>query len=88
MDDYTFVVETSRRDERSRLDLVGHPHSGDLRVEERFHRVNLDRFEWTVLAIPLATNTPNSSPQLQISQPERDERPGPLAFTISFLERI
>jgi len=48
VDDYTLVVETSGMDERTWLDLVGRPHSGDLRVEERFHRVDHDRLEWTV----------------------------------------
>ena len=48
-DDYTFVVETAGIDERSWLDLVGRPHSGDLRVEERFHRVDHDHLEWTVM---------------------------------------
>jgi hypothetical protein len=47
-DDYTLVVETAGIDERSWLDLVGRPHSGDLRVEERFRRVNHDHLEWTV----------------------------------------
>jgi hypothetical protein len=47
-DDHTLVVETSGMDERSWLDLVGRPHSGDLRVEERFHRVDQDHLEWTV----------------------------------------
>jgi hypothetical protein len=48
IDDYTLVVETNGTDERSWLDLVGRPHSGELRVEERFHRVDHDRLEWTV----------------------------------------
>jgi hypothetical protein len=49
VDDYTLGVETSGMDERSWLDLVGRPHSGDLRVEERFHRVDHDHLEWTVM---------------------------------------
>jgi hypothetical protein len=48
VDDYTLVVQTAGIDERSWLDLVGRPHSGDLRVEERFHRVDHDHLEWTV----------------------------------------
>ena len=47
-DEHTLVVETAGIDERSWLDLVGRPHSGDLRVEERFHRVDRDHLEWTV----------------------------------------
>ena len=49
VDDYTLVVETNGTDERSWLDLVGRPHTADLRVEERFHRVDNDHLEWTVL---------------------------------------
>jgi hypothetical protein len=48
VDDYTLVVETAGIDERSWLDLVGRPHSSDLRVDERFHRVDHDHLEWTV----------------------------------------
>jgi hypothetical protein len=48
LDDYTFVVETSGTDERAWLDLVGRPQSSDLRVEERFHRVDQDNLELTV----------------------------------------
>jgi len=48
VDDSTLIVETSGIDDRSWLDLVGRPHSGDLRVEERFHRADHDRLEWTV----------------------------------------
>jgi hypothetical protein len=47
-DDYTLVVQTWGTDERTWLDHVGHPHSGDLRVEERFHRVDHDHLELTV----------------------------------------
>jgi hypothetical protein len=48
-DDSTLAVETTGIDERSWLDLVGRPHSGGLRVEERFHRLDHDHLEWTVL---------------------------------------
>jgi hypothetical protein len=48
VDEDTLVVETAGIDERSWLDLVGRPHSGDLRVEERFHRVDRAHLEWTV----------------------------------------
>lgn len=48
VDDYTLVVQTSGIDERSWIDNVGRPHSGDLRVEERIHRVDQDHLEWTV----------------------------------------
>src|SRR6202521_5532270 len=48
VDDYTFVAETTGTDERTWLDKGGRPHSEDLRVEERFHRVNHDLLELTV----------------------------------------
>jgi len=48
VDDYTFVVETVGLNPRSWLDHAGRPHSADLRVEERFHRVDHDNMELTV----------------------------------------
>ena len=48
-DDYTFVVQSNGIDERTWLDNAGRPHSGDLRVEERFHRVDRDTMELTVI---------------------------------------
>ncbi|HTC64550.1 MAG TPA: hypothetical protein VK709_17040 [Candidatus Saccharimonadales bacterium] len=47
-DDYTFVIETVGMNPRSWLDHAGRPHSEDLRVEERFHRVDHDNMELTV----------------------------------------
>jgi hypothetical protein len=48
VDDYTLVAETSGTDERTWIDRAGRPHSADLRVEERFHRVDGDHLEFTV----------------------------------------
>ena len=47
-DDYTFVVQTSGTDERTWVDRAGRPHSGDLRIEERFHRADHDTLELSV----------------------------------------
>jgi len=47
-DDSTFVVETVGMDERTWLDNAGDPHSSDMRVEERYHRVDRDTLELTV----------------------------------------
>ena len=47
-DDYTFVVQTTGIDERTWVDRAGRPHSSDLRVEERYHRVDHDHLELTV----------------------------------------
>ena len=49
VDDTTFVVETNGLDERTWLDNAGRPHSDELRVEERVHRVDSDTLEWTVI---------------------------------------
>jgi len=50
-DNYTFVVQTIGLDERTWIDNVGRPHTKDLHVEERFHRVNKDIMEITVTII-------------------------------------
>ena len=47
-DDSTFVVNTIGTDDRTWLDNAGNPHSADLKVEERYHRVNHDLMELTV----------------------------------------
>jgi len=48
VDDTTLVVETTGLDERTWIDRAGRPHSSDLRVEERFHRVDHDHLELSV----------------------------------------
>ncbi len=48
VDDYTFVIETIGMDERTWLDNAGDPHSSEMRVEERYHRVNQETMELTV----------------------------------------
>ncbi len=48
VDDATLVVDTVGTDERTWIDNSGRPHSDELRVEERFHRVNHDLLELTV----------------------------------------
>jgi hypothetical protein len=57
VDNTTFVVDTTGLDERTWLDNVGRPHTKDLRVEERFHRVNHDIMELTVTIIDPAYYT-------------------------------
>jgi hypothetical protein len=47
-DDYTLVVQTSGMDERTWIDRAGRPHSADLHMEERFHRVDRDTLELSV----------------------------------------
>jgi hypothetical protein len=46
--DTTFVTETVGMDERTWLDALGHPHSVDLKVGERYRRVDHDNLEVTV----------------------------------------
>jgi len=48
-DDTTFVVNTVGTDERTWLDNAGNPHSSDLKVEERYRRVDRNTMELTVL---------------------------------------
>jgi hypothetical protein len=47
-DDYTFVVNTVGMDDRTWLTNTGDPHSADLRVEERYHRVSQNEIQLTV----------------------------------------
>jgi hypothetical protein len=42
MDDYTFVVTSVGFDERTWLGQEGQPHSDEMRLEERWHRVDHD----------------------------------------------
>lgn len=49
VDDTTFIVETNGTDDRTWLDNAGRPHSNALHVEERFHRVDHDTLELTVI---------------------------------------
>jgi len=47
-DDTTFVAQTIGTDDRTWLDNAGRPHSGDLHVEERYHRVDPEHLEMSV----------------------------------------
>jgi len=46
--DYTLVVNTTGVDDRTWLDRRGYPHSVDMRVEERYKRVDHNTLELTV----------------------------------------
>jgi hypothetical protein len=48
-DDATFVVNSNGTDERTWLDNAGNPHSDQLKVEERYHRVDGNTMELTVI---------------------------------------
>ena len=47
-DDYTLVVQSVGMDDRTWLDNAGNPHSDNMRVEERYHRLDRDTLEVTV----------------------------------------
>jgi len=47
-DDTTFIVNSNGTDERTWLDNAGNPHSNELKVEERWHRLSEKRLELTV----------------------------------------
>jgi hypothetical protein len=46
--DYTFVIESTGTDDRTWLDNEGHPHSSDLRVVERYTRLDQSTMALTV----------------------------------------
>jgi hypothetical protein len=48
VDDYTLVVNTVGMSDRTWIDNAGRPHSSELKVEERYHRVDQDHLELTV----------------------------------------
>jgi len=75
-DDYTFVVNSNGTDERTWLDNAGNPHSNDLKVEERYHRVSQNTLELTVtLDDPKAYTKPwvaRNKLQLRLMPPNTD----------------
>jgi hypothetical protein len=44
-DDYTFVVDTVGIDDRTWVDHVGHPHSSELKVQEKYTRMDHDNMQ-------------------------------------------
>lgn len=46
--DYTFIVDSVGADERAWMDQTGHPHSIDMRVQERYTRLDHNSLELTV----------------------------------------
>jgi len=55
----TLIVETMGFNDRSWLDTDGHPHSEQMRVEERFQRVDHDTIQTTMTVTdPVAYKTP------------------------------
>jgi hypothetical protein len=71
-DDYTFVAQSAGFDERTWIDAAGRPHSEQMRVEERYQRVDRDHLlltltitdpvmytaPWTALRMSLRLQSP------------------------------
>jgi hypothetical protein len=75
-DDTTLVVQSVGMDERTWLDNAGNPHSPDMRVEERYHRVNANTIELTVTiddpAVYTKPWTPRNRLPLRLVPPDTD----------------
>jgi len=55
----TFVVQSNGFDDRTWLDADGHPHSDEMRLEERYHRTDHNTIELTMtLTDPMAYTKP------------------------------
>lgn len=73
-DDSTLVVESNGAVESTWLDNAGNPHSADMRVTERYHRVDADNIELTVtINDPAVYQTPfNARDKLKIARMPAD----------------
>jgi hypothetical protein len=70
-DGSTFVVRSNGFDDRSWLDADGHPHSEEMRLEERYRRVTRDTIEVTMtLTDPVAYTTPWVSEKMTLTLAE------------------
>jgi hypothetical protein len=67
----TFVVRSNGFDDRSWLDADGHPHSGEMQLEERYRRVNRDTIELTMtLTDPKAYTQPWVGEKITLARAE------------------
>jgi hypothetical protein len=67
----TFVVRSNGFDDRSWLDADGHPHSDEMRLEERYQRVSADTIELTMtLTDPKAYTEPWISETMILTRAE------------------
>ena len=73
-DDSTLIVESNGTMENSWLDNAGNPHSADMRVTERYHRVDADSIELTVtITDPAVYTTPfNAREKLKLERMPAD----------------
>jgi hypothetical protein len=64
----TFIVESTAFDDRSWLDAAGHPHSENMRLVERYRRVDHDTVEFSmVLTDPQAYTAPWVSDKMTLT---------------------
>jgi len=64
----TFVVRSNGFDDRSWLDADGHPHSDEMRLEERYRRINRETIELTMtLTDPKAYTRPWVSEKMTLT---------------------
>ena len=71
----TFVVESTGFEDRSWIDAAGHPHSGSMRLEEGFHRVDHDTIEFTMtINDPQAYTKPWSSDKMTLTLADNKTR--------------
>jgi hypothetical protein len=69
----TLVVETAGFNDRSWLDMAGHPHSESLRVTERFRRVDFGHLQIQVtFDDPVMMTRPLTAQQVRNYLPDRD----------------
>ena len=83
--DSTLVVETNGTTERSWLDNAGNPHSADMRVTERYTRIDADNMELTVtIDDPVSYTTPfNARDKLKLQRLPADTMPQELVCVSS-----
>lgn len=48
VDDYTFVVDSNGFDDRTWLGAQGQPHSDEMKLEERYHRIDSNTIEFNL----------------------------------------
>lgn len=71
----TFVVTSTGFDDRTWVDHFGNPHSGQMKIEERYRRVNRDTLELTItLTDPLIYTKPwvSEKKNFRLAPPNRE----------------
>lgn len=72
-EDDTLVVDAAGFTDRSWLDLFGHPHSEDMRIQERFHRRDFGHMDLSVtITDPKMYTKPFTIKVTEILQPDSD----------------